>query len=105
MNTLPFGAVASVHHFLRVGALLQDIGCRALLCRSSYFDDFPLVTHLMNEASTMSMAKSLLRLLGFSFAEDKLWPFQLLAEMLGVELDLSGAPEGQLRVRNKASRD
>ena len=50
------------------------------------------------------MAKSLLRLLGFSYAEDKLWPFQLLAEMLGVEFELPNAPEGQPWVRNKASR-
>ena len=77
---------------------------QALLCWSSYFDDFPLVIRLMNEASTMSTAKPVFRLLGVSYAENKLWPFQLLVEMFGVEFDIYGAPEGQFRVRSKASR-
>ena len=39
-NTLPFGASASVHNFLRVSAFLQAAGCYLGILWTSYFDDF-----------------------------------------------------------------
>ena len=45
MNTLPFGAAASVLHFNRVSNLLWAIGCKLGIVWSSYYDDFPLLCH------------------------------------------------------------
>lgn len=56
MRTLPFGTAASVHHFLRVSYFLHMVGLHAGICWGAYFDDFPMVTHELNEQSTLAIA-------------------------------------------------
>jgi hypothetical protein len=104
MRTLPFGAAASVHHFLRVSSFLHSVGLYAGLCWGAYFDDFPLVCNIANRQSTLSTALGIFELLGFAYSSEKLEPFSKVATMLGVELDLESATDGLVRVRNKASR-
>ena len=104
MRTLPFGAAASVHHFLRVSSFLHSVGLYAGLCWGAYFDDFPLVCNIANKQSTLSTALGIFQLLGFAYSSEKLEPFSKVAAMLGVELDLEGANDGLVRVQNKASR-
>ena len=106
MKVLPFGAAASVHHFLRVSNFLQAVGRYMGLIWSAFFDDFVVLSHVMHESSTMATALSLFDLLSFQYSKDKLQPFSDKTEMLGVELDLTDVKNGniRIRVRNKASR-
>lgn len=103
-KTLPFGASASVHHFLRVSAFLQAAGTELGVLWTNYFDDFPVVSHRLHTASTMSSIQGMLKLFGFAYAEDKLKPFDTSAEMLGVVMDLAMSRSKQIRVHNKPSR-
>ena len=80
-----------MHDFLRVSTLLHAAGCALGVCWASYFDDYPMASHALTESSTMAACKSLLSLLGFDYADDKLNPFAQLADMLGVQLDVSEA--------------
>ena len=104
MNTLPFGAVASVLHFNRVSNLIWALGCHLGLVWGSYFDDFPLICPATMESSTMAAARAMLQLLGFQFADDKLEDPSTVASVLGVELDLGECQKGIIKVRNKQSR-
>ena len=104
MRTLPFGAAASVHHFLRISYFIHAAGLEAGLCWGAYFDDFPTLSHVYNEASTKATALGLLDLMGFKCSLDKLEDFSFRAEMLGVELNLENFPEGKIVVKNKESR-
>ena len=104
MRTLPFGAAASVHHFLRISSFIHAVGLYAGLCWGAYFDDFPLMCNVANKQSTLSTALGIFELLGFKYNAEKLEPFKKVATMLGVELDLCGAAEGIIKVQNKPSR-
>jgi len=59
MRTLPFGAAASVHRFLKVSYFLHAVGLAAGLCWGAYFDDFPTLTHDLNIKSTMALARGI----------------------------------------------
>jgi hypothetical protein len=104
MRTLPFGASASVHHFLRVSSFVHAVGVHAGLCWGAYFDDFPLMCNVANRRSTTSTALGIFELLGFRYNDEKLEPFDKVATMLGVELDLREADQGLIKVQNKPSR-
>ncbi|CAE7244581.1 unnamed protein product [Symbiodinium sp. CCMP2592] len=104
MRTLPFGALASVYHFLRVSLLLHALGCHLGACWSAYFDDFPMATHSLVATSTSALVKGFLKLAGFDFAEEKCTPFSSGVEVLGVTLDVSQSSEGLINIRNKPSR-
>ena len=65
MRTLPFGASASVHHFLRISYFIHAVGLEAGKCWGAYFDDFPMLTHIYNETSTRATALGILDLMGF----------------------------------------
>ena len=71
LSCLPFGAIASVHHFLRSAAALWRIlvKCGRLLT-TSYFDDFPLVTPPALEESCASFIQMVFRLTGWLFATE-----------------------------------
>lgn len=71
---------------------------------SSYFDDFPTVSHSMHVSSTMACAKGMLSLFGFAYAEEKSLPFRDSAEVLGVVLDLAETKGGVVKIENKPSR-
>eukprot|EP00435_Cladocopium_sp_Y103_P038385 s723_g10.t1 len=102
--TLPFGASASVHNFLRVSAFLQAAGCAAGLLWTSYFDDFPMLSHVCHTTSTLACAKGLMSLLGFVYSEEKLDPFGDTAEILGVLVDLTHSVDSKVTISNKPSR-
>ncbi|CAE7829729.1 unnamed protein product [Symbiodinium sp. CCMP2592] len=104
MRTLPFGALASVYHFLRVSLLLHALGCHLGACWSAYFDDFPMATHSLVATSTSALVKGFLKLAGFDFADEKCTPFSADVEVLGVTLDVSQSTEGLINIRNKPSR-
>ena len=104
MNVLPFGASASVLHFLRVSTFIHAVGCTLGSCWACYFDDYPLISHSLTKASSLASTKALLHLLGFDFGLEKLKPFGVTAEMLGVLVDLTKTAEGIIQVRNKPSR-
>lgn len=71
---------------------------------SNYFDDYPCISHELNAKSTMAAVKSMLELLGFAYASDKLEPFGKNSDMLGIRLDLEAAKSGVIVVDNKPSR-
>ena len=104
MLTLPFGARASVHDFLRVSTLLHAAGCALGVCWASYFDDFPMASHARTETSAMATCKGMLSLLGYEYAVEKMKPFAQKADMLGVQLDVSQTSQGVIKIRNKESR-
>lgn len=83
MRTLPFGAAASVHHFRRASYFLHLVELRAGLCWSAYFDDFPMVTHEMNEKGALALALRIMELTGFE-----------TSSMLGVGLNLEQGKSG-----------
>lgn len=103
-RVLPFGAAASVRHFLRVSAFLHAAGMFMGLCWAAYFDDFILITHECHRRSSFQSALSLFKLFGFPVSTDKLADFDTTAEVLGVELDVKDAHAGTIRVKNKQSR-
>ena len=104
MRTLPFGATASVHHFLRVSNFIHAVGLYAGLCWGAYFDDFPILSHSVHVKSSMTAALGIFDLLGFRCSLEKLDDFGKAASMLGVEMNLSESNLGILRVQNKPSR-
>ena len=104
MNTLPFGAAASVLHFNHISALLWALGCQLGLIWSAYYDDYPLICPGGMEASTLGGAKALLGLLGFKYSADKLVQPDFQADMLGVRLDLGACGKGVVQVSNKPGR-
>ena len=104
MRTLPFGALASVYHFLRASFLLRAVGCHPWGSMGAFFDDFPMASRNAVASSTQATVRALLNLTGFEFAEDKCPPFQSEVEALGVVLDVSGSSRGVIAVRNTQSR-
>ena len=102
MRTLPFGSTASVLYFNRTARLIWRLGIELNLWWSSYFDDYPCVTHRSQATSTQTCVEGLFQLLGFRFASDKLAPFSGTTEMLGVVVDTSD--NTAIKVDNKESR-
>ena len=104
MHTLPFGALASVYHFLRASFLLHALGCHLGIAWGAFFDDFPMASHSAVASSTQATVRALLSLTGFEFADDKCPPFHSEVEALGVVLDVSKSCQGIIQVKNKQSR-
>ena len=103
-KVLPFGASASVHHFLRVSAFLHSAGLHMGLCWAAYFDDYALLTHECHEKSSLHAALEMLDIFGFLYSKDKLADFSDCTELLGVELNLRSVHSGHIKVQNKQSR-
>lgn len=104
---LPFGAVRSVHSFLRVARAIWFIGvvgCK--LAWSSFFDDFLVASRPSLARSTELTIVSLFKLIGWDFAETgkKCVPFELTTEVLGVRIDATESELGTIRVANTPSR-
>jgi len=104
---LPFGAVRSVHTFLRLARAILWIGvvgCKLLW--TSFYDDFISFSRPALSRSTETTIVSLLKLLGWAFAEegDKCIPFHSLFDALGVSFDLKASGLGSVSVRNTATR-
>ena len=106
-QVLPFGAVKSVHSFLRLARAvwwLGVVGCR--LMWSSFYDDYIVFSPPSLSRSAELTAGSLFKLLGWVFAEEgrKSKPFDIQCEALGVLFDLSLSKNGICQVTNTASR-
>eukprot|EP00435_Cladocopium_sp_Y103_P043234 s526_g12.t1 len=104
---LPFGAVRSVHSFLRLARAvwwLGAVGC--LLPWSSFFDDYIVFSTPPLAKSTDLSVCALFKLLGWLFAQEgrKCMPFGCECEALGVIFDLAGSSSGVCRISNTPSR-
>ena len=104
---LPFGAVRSVHSFLRLARAIWYIGvvgCK--LAWSSFFDDFLVASRPSLARNTELTVVSLFKLIGWDFAESgkKCVPFDVTTEVLGVRIDASKSAEGTIQVANTTSR-
>ena len=105
VNTLPFGATSSVHNFNRFSRMLW--ACGVVLMRipwTNYFDDYPTVSTESLALSTLASAKAFLRLVGVSFAANKLKPMSSQAEVLGLVVDTRCMDEGVVSYVVKESR-
>ena len=104
---LPFGAVRSVHSFLRVARALWWIGVKGCsLIWSSFYDDFLLLSRPDLAKSAEQAAVALFKLTGWLFAEDgrKCVPFDTCCDALGVSFDLTQSAHLCASVKNTESR-
>jgi len=104
---LPFGAIRSVHVFLRVARAiwwLGVVGCT--IPWSSFFDDYIVFSVPALAKSTELSVAALFNLLGWIFAQEgrKCVPFNSTCEALGVVLDLSESSSALAKVYNTQSR-
>lgn len=104
---LPFGAIRSVHAFLRLSRALWWIGvvgCKLLW--TSFYDDFISCSRPSLATNTEATVSVLFHLLGWAFDEtgDKCFPFSDSCEALGVAFDLSSSAKGIAYICNTASR-
>ena len=71
MLVLPFGAIKSVHAFLRLARAIWWLGVVACnLLWSSFFDDYIVLSPPSLVRSSELTAAALFRLLGWAFAEE-----------------------------------
>ena len=106
MNALPFGAVRSVHSFLRVSHSLWELGCSLGLLWTCYFDDFPTGTPGNSAQSAASTVTRLFDLLGWRSADEgkKAARFSPTFSCLGVSFNLEPFTSGRVEVLNTSSR-
>ena len=106
-RVLPFGAVRSVHAFLRLSRAIWWIGATGCgLLWTSFYDDFISFSKPSLSRCTETTIEALFKLLGWFFAEegDKCLPFGNMCDALGVSFDLSSSSSGFAAVRNTDSR-
>eukprot|EP00435_Cladocopium_sp_Y103_P008039 s5736_g2.t1 len=106
-TVLPFGAVKSVHTFLRCARALWWLGviaCRLLW--TSFYDDYICFSQPDLQNSSQLTVAALFKLTGWLFAEtgDKCKPFDECCEALGVLFNLSQSGMRIATVHNTASR-
>ena len=107
MESMPFGATASVGAFLRISQAVKCIGISLCgLVWSSFFDDFVCVCREGTQTQTDRMVRLLFKTLGRRLSEDaeKDLPFATRFHALGVEFDLSEVCNGHFTVGNTSSR-
>ena len=106
-KVLPFGAVKSVHSFLRMARAIWWLGTVACwLVWSSFFDDYILFSAPEIARSTDFNAATLFTILGWQFAKEgrKCVPFSTACEALGVIFNLEFAKTGVCLISNTESR-
>ncbi len=97
LRVLPFGAVRSVHSFLRLSRALWFVGARGLnIMWTNFYDDFVVISPRKLSSSTSLAVEALFKLTGWLFAEEgkKCVPFSPSCQALGVRIDLSRSSEG-----------
>ena len=107
LRVLPFGAVRSVHSFLRLSRALWYVGALGLhLLWTNFYDDFVVTSPPSLAASTSLAVEALFKLTGWAFAEDgkKCMPFSSSCQALGVLIDLSDSCKGRAFISNTCSR-
>ena len=71
MNSMPFGAVASVHAFLRCSEALKAVARQLfLLVATSYFDDFTIITTADAVDYVTHVLNTVFRLLGWTLSPE-----------------------------------
>ena len=106
-KVLPFGAIKSVHSFLRLARAIWWLGAVACwLVWSSFFDDYILFSSPELAKSTDLSAAALFTILGWQFAKEgrKCVPFSAACEALGVIFNLEFAKRGMCLISNTESR-
>ena len=97
VQSLPFGATASVSSFLRIAASIKFIGTVGLrLIWTNFFDDYTALCTRQTAQEVTFCVESLLRLLGVKYAETgpKAPDFAEKFKTLGLEFDLSETDHG-----------
>ena len=107
LDSMPFGATASVSAFLRISLALKMIGIyHCNIIWTSFYDDYICVCKKGDEQSTGVMIQSLFSSLGWVLSSDpeKDKDFSTVFQALGVEVDLTCVPQGYFQVSNTGSR-
>ena len=107
VHSVPFGALAAVHAFLRCGAALRAIGRRKLLLvMTKFFDDFTVLACKANSKRVGLVVSFLFKKLGWDVAQDekKDAPFAEVFDVPGVRIDLSQQRLGLLTIWNTPER-
>eukprot|EP00435_Cladocopium_sp_Y103_P008649 s2538_g2.t1 len=106
-TALPFGAIRSVHSFLRPARAVWWIGVVGCgLLWASFYDDYICTSTKLLAGNAEKAVVSLFRLTGWLFAEDgdKCKPFDTSCEALGVMFHVALAGDGCIQVKNTQSR-
>ena len=107
MLALPFGNIKSVHSFLRISHSIWFLGAEIFkIPWANFFDDFVTIADEVEARSLTETVHCLFRLLGWRFAEggSKAPPFEKTFSALGVDVDVSGMANGEVKIDNTASR-
>lgn len=107
LNSMPFGATASVAAFLRIAEAIKQIGLAQLgLVWTSFFDDFIVICEEGQAEATEKCVRLLFRLLGWDVSEEpeKNHPFSKTFQALGVVIDLRPLRGGHFCIGNTQSR-
>lgn len=103
----PFGAVRSVHSFLRFARAIWWLGTTVCwLVWSSFFDDYIVMSTPSLSKNTELTASLLFKMLGWDYATEgrKCMPVSNTCEALGVVIDLSHSKHGKCLISNTESR-
>ena len=107
MKALPFGAIRSVHSFLRVSfSLWFLLVTEFMVLATNYFDDYVVLASDDETASLTSCIHMFFNLVGWDFAEvgNKAPDFSCLFQALGVVVDVTSMHKGLATVGNTDSR-
>eukprot|EP00435_Cladocopium_sp_Y103_P073752 s20_g45.t1 len=107
MESMPFGATASVGAFLRISQALKCLGIsNAALVWSSFYDDFVCVCPESAATQVDRMIRLIFQALGWQLSSDeaKDVAFAPVFHALGVQFDLSTMAQGFFTVSNTESR-
>ena len=107
LKCLPFGATASVNHFLRAAYSLWYLGCvSGLLMWTSYFDDFWCMSPPGVSSSAGAAAELIFGLTGWIYAKEgtKHVNFSHVISVLGVQIDLTHSKDGRCLFANTEKR-
>ena len=101
LKCLPFGATASVSHFLRAAYSLWFLGCASgLLIWTSYFDDF----WCMSPPNLSPSAGAIAELIFGAKEGAKHVSFSQVVSVLGISIDLSHSKDGRCLFANTEKR-
>ena len=107
VQSLPFGATASVSSFLRIAASIKFIGTVGLrLVWTNFFDDYTAVCTETAAPEVTFCVESLLKLLGVKFAATgpKAPDFAPVFKTLGLMVDLTSSTEGSFTLGHTEKR-
>ena len=107
VHSMPFGALAAVHAFLRCGEALKAVGrSKLLLVMTNFFDDFTVLSCKANSKHVGLVVSFMFKKLGWDVAQDekKNAPFAEIFDVLGVRVDLSQQHLGLVSIWNTPER-